>query len=68
MKAYIVLKEGKTVTEKELDRYCRQHLAAYKVPRIYEFRDSLPKTAVGKVLRRILVEEEKMKLKELQAN
>lgn len=68
VKAYIVLKEGKTVTEKELERYCRQHLAAYKVPRIYEFRDSLPKTAVGKVLRRILVEEEKMKLKELQAN
>lgn len=61
VKAFIVLKEGKQVTEKELDEYCRQHLAAYKVPRLYEFRDELPKTMVGKVLRRALVEEEKEK-------
>lgn len=66
VKAYIVLKEGKTVTEEELDKHCRKNLAAYKVPRIYEFRDSLPKTAVGKILRRTLVEEEKQKTKELQ--
>lgn len=62
VKAYIVLKEGHSVTEKELNEYCRQNLAAYKVPRAYEFRTELPKTAVGKILRRTLVEEEKAKL------
>jgi long-chain acyl-CoA synthetase len=40
----------------------RSRLAAYKVPRIYEFRKELPKTAVGKILRRVLVEEESKKL------
>lgn len=66
VKAYIVLKEGKSVTEKELNNYCRQNLAAYKVPRLYEFRDELPKTAVGKILRRTLVEEEKEKFNKAQ--
>jgi long-chain acyl-CoA synthetase len=61
VKAYVVLKEGKTVSEEELDQFARKHLAAYKVPRLYEFRDELPKTAVGKILRRALVEEEKKK-------
>jgi len=61
VKAYIVLKEGHTVTEEELNEFARKHLAAYKVPRYYEFRKDLPKTAVGKVLRRTLVEEEKAK-------
>lgn len=59
VKAFLVLKESKTVSEEELDEFCRKHLAAYKVPRIYEFRDELPKTAVGKILRRKLAEEEK---------
>ncbi len=67
VKAYIVLREGKTVTEEELNKYCRQNLAAYKVPRVYEFRKELPKTAVGKILRRQLVDEEKAKVEELQA-
>ncbi|KGR91380.1 long-chain fatty acid--CoA ligase [Ureibacillus massiliensis 4400831 = CIP 108448 = CCUG 49529] len=67
VKAYIVLREGKTVTEEELNKYCRQNLAAYKVPRFYEFRKELPKTAVGKILRRQLVDEEKAKVEELQA-
>lgn len=66
VKAFIVKKEGAQVTEEELNKYCRKHLAAYKVPRIYEFRDELPKTMVGKVLRRALVEEEKEKLKKQQ--
>lgn len=66
VKAYIVVREGKNVSEEELNKYCRQHLAAYKVPRIYEFRNELPKTAVGKILRRTLVEEEKQKMNELQ--
>lgn len=61
VKAYIVLKEGRKATEKELDEYARKHLAAYKVPRIYEMRDELPKTAVGKILRRVLVDEETKK-------
>ncbi|MDV6378136.1 long-chain-fatty-acid--CoA ligase [Sporosarcina sp. GW1-11] len=64
VKAYIVLKEGYSVTEKELDQYCRKQLAAFKVPRHYDFREDLPKTAVGKILRRTLVEEERKKLME----
>ncbi|WP_413789664.1 AMP-binding protein [Metabacillus rhizosphaerae] len=64
VKAYIVLKEHQNATTEEFNEYARQHLAAYKVPRIYEFRDELPKTAVGKILRRALIEEEKEKLKD----
>ncbi|MGD6833291.1 long-chain-fatty-acid--CoA ligase [Sutcliffiella halmapala] len=62
VKAYVVKKQGVTLTEEELDAYARKHLAAYKVPRLYEFRDELPKTAVGKILRRALIEEEKQKI------
>ncbi len=54
-------KEGAEVSDDELNRYCRKNLASYKVPRIYEFREELPKTAVGKILRRQLVDEEKAK-------
>ncbi|WP_110114849.1 AMP-binding protein [Bacillus sp. CGMCC 1.16541] len=61
VKAYVVLKEGVMCTEEELNEFARKHLAAYKVPRMYEFRSELPKTAVGKILRRSLVEEEKEK-------
>src|SRR5699024_1473679 len=56
VKAFIVPKPNVELSEKELDRFCRKHLAAYKVPRIYEFHDELPKTAVGKILRRKLAE------------
>lgn len=63
VKAYIVLKDGAQATEQEFDEFARKHMAAYKIPRIYEFRKELPKTAVGKILRRSLVEEEKEKLK-----
>jgi long-chain acyl-CoA synthetase len=62
VKAYVVKKQGASLTEEELDAYARKHLAAYKVPRLYEFRDELPKTAVGKILRRALIEEEKQKI------
>lgn len=58
VKAYIVLKEGVTPDEESIRRWCKEKLAAYKVPKVYEFRDSLPKTLAGKVLRRKLVEEE----------
>lgn len=64
VKAFIVLKEDTTATEEELNKHCRENLASYKVPRIYEFRTELPKTAVGKILRRTLIEEEKEKLKQ----
>ena len=55
------------LTEKELNEFCRQNLASYKVPRFYEFRTELPKTAVGKILRRTLVDEEKKKLEAQEA-
>lgn len=67
VKAFIVLKAGASVTEKELEQYTREKLAAYKIPRIYEFRAELPKTIVGKVLRRVLLEEEKKKIAEASA-
>ncbi|MEH7076768.1 long-chain-fatty-acid--CoA ligase [Neobacillus drentensis] len=61
IKAVIVLKPGNTVNEEEIIQYCRKNLAAYKVPRIVEFRDQLPKTNVGKILRRALRDEIKNK-------
>ena len=62
LKAYIVLKEGYKLNTSELAKFCREKLASYKVPRVFEFRDELPKTLVGKVLRRALREEEEKKL------
>jgi long-chain acyl-CoA synthetase len=58
VKAYVVLKPGEEATEDEILDYCRENLAYYKVPKYVEFRDDLPKTMVGKILRRVLVEEE----------
>ncbi len=52
VKAYIVLKPEQTLSEKEVIDYCRENLAAYKAPRAIVFVDELPKTAVGKILRR----------------
>lgn len=60
VKAYIVLRKGWQVSEMQLDRWCRDRLAAYKVPRQYEFRESLPQSMIGKVLRRKLREEEEV--------
>jgi long-chain acyl-CoA synthetase len=62
VKAFIVTKEGETLTEEEITAYCKEKLAAYKVPKIFEFIEELPKSAVGKVLRRKLrdMELEKM--------
>ena len=57
VKAFVVLKEGAHTSEQEIIGYCRQHLAAFKAPRAVEFRASLPKSAIGKVLRRVLAEE-----------
>ncbi|MBU4523934.1 MAG: long-chain fatty acid--CoA ligase [Desulfomicrobium sp.] len=58
IKAYIVLKEGETLTKTEVIAFCREKLANYKVPKQVEFRDDLPKSIVGKVLRRVIREEE----------
>ncbi|GAA0355796.1 AMP-binding protein [Bacillus horti] len=57
VKAYIVKKDGYEVSEQELDQFCRQKLSVYKVPKIYEFRTELPKSIIGKILKRVLVEE-----------
>lgn len=57
VKAVIVLKAGKTADEETIIQYCKQNLASYKVPTLIEFRDQLPKTSVGKILRRALREE-----------
>lgn len=52
IKAFVVLKRGADLSEAELDTYCREHLAAYKVPSSYQFMESFPKSAVGKVLKK----------------
>jgi long-chain acyl-CoA synthetase len=57
VKAFIVLREGASVTAEEIIAFCRERLTAYKVPKLVEFRKDLPKSAVGKVLRKILREE-----------
>lgn len=55
--AYIVPKPGQVASPAEIEAFCRERLAAYKIPRRYVFRESLPKSAVGKVLRRELRED-----------
>jgi long-chain acyl-CoA synthetase len=54
IKAYVIRAEGATVTEGELVEWCKAEMAAYKYPRIVEFRDQLPMTATGKILKREL--------------
>ncbi|TQS27619.1 long-chain fatty acid--CoA ligase [Microbispora sp. KK1-11] len=54
VKAYVIRKPGATTTEEELVAWCRETMAAYKYPRIVEFRESLPMTATGKILKREL--------------
>ena len=58
VKVIIVPREGASLTAEEVVKYCQPRLASYKVPKIVEFRAELPKTMVGKVLRRLLREEE----------
>jgi long-chain acyl-CoA synthetase len=59
VKAWVVLREGQTAAESELRAFCRERMAPYKVPSKIEFRTELPKTLVGKVLRRALRDEGK---------
>jgi long-chain acyl-CoA synthetase len=54
VRAYIVCKEGQTLTEDEVIQHCSQHLAPYKVPRSVVFADDLPRSGTGKVLKRAL--------------
>ena len=58
IKAFIVLKQGQTATEAEIIKFCKEKLAPYKVPKLVEFRNSIPKSAIGKILRKILRDEE----------
>jgi long-chain acyl-CoA synthetase len=60
VKAWVVLRPGQHATTEEIRAYCRKQLAGYKVPKQVEFTDSLPKTLVGKVLRRALVEKQRL--------
>jgi long-chain acyl-CoA synthetase len=62
VKAWIVLKEGEAASEDELKEWCKDKLARFKIPTQIEFRSELPKTTVGKVLRRELVRQHKEKM------
>ncbi len=55
-KAFVAVKPGETLTEREMVRYCRERLANYKVPRAVEFRESLPKSGSGKVIKHALLD------------
>jgi long-chain acyl-CoA synthetase len=62
VKSFIVLNPGETATEDDIREYCKKELAAYKVPKLIEFRDELPKSAIQKILRRQLRDEELAKM------
>ncbi len=61
VKAWVVLKPGETLTADEVKAWCKEHMAVFKVPTHVEFRDELPKTTIGKVLRRELVRQDREK-------
>ncbi|MCC8193430.1 MAG: long-chain fatty acid--CoA ligase, partial [Deltaproteobacteria bacterium] len=63
VKAFVVPKDGVSLTAADIVKFCRNRLAGYKVPRQVEFRDSLPRAATGKILRRTLQAEEMAKFK-----
>ena len=58
VKAVISLKDGQTMTANEVITYCRERLANYKVPKNVVFMAALPKSSTGKILRRLLVDQE----------
>jgi long-chain acyl-CoA synthetase len=58
VKAFVVQRSGANTTEEEILVFCKERLASYKTPKSVEFREDLPKSAVGKLLRRVLVDEE----------
>jgi long-chain acyl-CoA synthetase len=61
IKVFVTLKPGQTATEQEIIDFCKDKLAPYKRPKMVEFRDNIPKSAVGKVLRKVLRTEEEAK-------
>lgn len=61
IKVFVTLKPGQEATEEEIIEFCKDKLAPYKRPKIVEFRDSIPKSAIGKVLRKVLRAEEEAK-------
>ncbi|NQU08540.1 MAG: AMP-binding protein, partial [Candidatus Abyssubacteria bacterium] len=64
VKAFVVVRPGETLTAEEITEFCKSNLAAYKIPKIIEFRGELPKSAVGKILRKELRAEELKKAEE----
>jgi long-chain acyl-CoA synthetase len=61
VKVFVVKKEGSSLKEEDLIAHCKDNLAPYKVPQLVEFREELPKSAVGKLLKRVLADEEREK-------
>jgi len=61
VKVFIVKKDD-SLTVEEIKKYCKENMTGYKVPKHYEFKDELPKSNVGKILRRVLKDAEKEKL------
>jgi long-chain acyl-CoA synthetase len=61
VKAWVVVKPGQTLTEDEVRAWCKERMAAFKVPTSVEFIKEIPKTTVGKILRRELVRMDKEK-------
>lgn len=57
-KGFVVLKEAESVSEHEIIQYLRERLASYKIPKCIEFREPLPKNTTGKILKRVLKDEE----------
>jgi len=58
VKAFIKFKEGQTATKEEIAEFCKNNMAGYKRPKFIEFRDEIPLSNIGKVLRRVLRDEE----------
>jgi long-chain acyl-CoA synthetase len=63
VKAYVILKEGEEASAEDIIAFCKKSLTSYKVPKLIEFRDALPQSAVGKILRKTLRDEELEKVK-----
>ena len=68
VKAFVVKKPGSEATEEEILAFCKERLAPYKTPKSLEFREELPKSTVGKLLRRVLVDEERARAASSAAN
>ena len=62
VKAFVVKKQDADTNEEEIIAFCKERLAPYKTPKSLEFRDELPKSTVGKLLRRVLADEEREKV------